>query len=107
MIFPEHGHPTPIYSKVIGRKTVPDESTDVYARKSMDFGSNSVLSKSPDFMDFGLPTANTRDKLKSVIVPTTTFGRLVDGSYWLPPRHDIEEVTTERVSEKKAYSDYI
>ena len=73
----------------------------------MDFGSKSVLSKSSDFMDFGLPTANTRDKLKSVIIPTTTFGRLVDGSYWLPPRYDIEEVTTERVSEKKSYSDYI
>ena len=75
--------------------------------KALTSGSNSVLFEVPNFMDFGMSPVNTPDKLKSVIVPTTTFGRLVDGSYWLPPRHDIEEVTTERVSEKKAYSDYI
>ena len=57
----KHGHPTPIFSKVIGRKTVPDESVDVYARKRMDFGSYSVAAKSPNFMDFGLSPANTLD----------------------------------------------
>ena len=77
---PEHGHPTPIFSKVIGRKTVHDKSADVYARKRMEFGSNSVVSESPNFMDFGLSPANTPDKLKYVIFPTTRFGILTKAS---------------------------
>ena len=67
----EHGHPTPIFSKVIGPKTVPDESADIYARKRVDFGSNSVVAKSPNFLDLDLSPANTMDKLMSVIGPTT------------------------------------
>ena len=94
---PEHGHPTPIFSKVIGRKIVPDESADVYARKSMDFGSNSILSESPNFMNFGLSPANTPDKLNSVLSPTTRVESLTNGSYWILPRHDIEIIMLERV----------
>ena len=42
---PKHGHPTTTVSKVIGRKTVANESTDVNSRCGMDFGHNSVVSK--------------------------------------------------------------
>ena len=58
-------------------------------------------------MDFGLSPANTSYKLKSVIIPTARFRRSTNGSNWRRPRHDIEEVTTERVSETKGYIDYI
>ena len=75
-----HGHPTPIFIKVIGPKTVPDESADVYVRKRMDFWSNSVVAESPNFMDFRLSPANTTDKLKSVIGPTTRVKILTNGS---------------------------
>ena len=47
-----HGHTTPIFRKIIGPKIVPDKSADVYARKRMDFASNSVVSESTKFMDF-------------------------------------------------------
>ena len=106
-ISPKHGHPTLIFSKLIGLKTVPNESADVYVRKSTDFGSNSVVSESQKFMDFGLLSSNTPDKLKSVIVPATRVGRLTNGSDWLQYRNDIEEVTVERVSDAKSYIDYI
>ena len=77
---PEYGHLMPIFRKVIGSKTVPDESADVYVHKRMYFGINSVLSESPNFMDFGLSPANTPDKLESVIIPTTIVVMLKNGS---------------------------
>ena len=58
-------------------------------------------------MDYGLSPANTPDNLKFVIVPTIRVGRLTNASYWFPPRHYIEEITAERVSEAKYYSNYI
>ena len=73
----------------------------------MDFGINSVVAESPNFMDFRLFPTNTTDKLKSVIYPPTRVEKLTNGSDWLASRHDIEEVTVERVSEEKLYSDYI
>ena len=73
----------------------------------MDFGSNFVVAKIPNLMNFGLSPANTPGKIKYVIVPTTRVGRLTNGSVWIRHRHDIEEFTAERVSEEKVYSDYI
>ena len=77
----------PIFSKVIGPKTVSGESTDVYVRQRMDFASNSVVVESPIFMDLGLSPANTTDKLKSVIGPTARVEGLADSSNWLASRH--------------------
>ena len=98
--FPEHGHPTPIFSKEIGRKTVSDKSADVNSLCGMNLGRNCVLSESLNFMDFGLSTANTPDKLKYIIVPTTRVRRLTNVSDWLRPMDDIEEVTAEILSKK-------
>ena len=81
------GHSMPIFSKVIGPKTVSGESTDVYVRQRMDFASNSVVVESPIFMDLGLSPANTTDKLKSVIGPTARVEALEDSSNWLASRH--------------------
>ena len=106
-ISPEHEHHTPIFSKLIDHKIVPDESADVYAHKSMEFGSNSVAAESPNFMNFGLSPANTPDKLKFITVPTIKVGRLMNVSNWIQPRHNIEEVKAERMSKAKAYNDYI
>ena len=73
----------------------------------MDFGSNSVIAKNPNFMYLGLLPANTTDKIKSVIGPTTRVERLKNGSDWLASSNSIEKVTAEIVSEAKASSDYI
>ena len=54
--FPKHGHLTPIFSKAIGRKIVPKESTDVYARKRMGFRINSVVSKTHGNYPFYIAT---------------------------------------------------
>ena len=73
----------------------------------MDFPSNSIVTKIPNFLDLRLSPANITDKLKLFIDPTTRVERLMNDSNWIASRHDIEEVTVERVSEAKLYSDYI
>ena len=55
----------------------------------------------------GLLTAHTADKLKYVIDPSTRAGGLTDNTDGLTSMHGIAEVTADRVSEAKAYSDYI
>ena len=55
----------------------------------------------------GLLTAHTANKLKSGISPATRVRGLTDISDGLASRHGIVKVTADRVSEAKAYSDYI
>ena len=79
--FPEkHRDPTPGWSKIIGSKVVTHESADVYVCIRMNFGSDTVLSKNTNFMNFGLSPVNTTDKLGSVIVPTTRVRMPTNGS---------------------------
>ena len=72
----------------------------------MDFGSDTVLSESPNFMDFGLSSVNTTDELGSVSAPTTRIVRTEYAFNWLPPYHDISEATADRVSGTKAKNHY-
>ena len=73
----------------------------------MNFASNPDLGESPKFVDLRLSTAHTADKLKSVIGSATRVGGLTNNTDGLTSRHRIAEVTADRVSEAKAYSDYI
>ena len=106
IITARHRDPNPGLSKVIGSKSVNNESANVYAHSWMNFGSDTVLSKSPNFMDFGLLSVNTTDELMSVFVPTTIIGRPMDGSNWLPPRRGISKATVDRVSRTEANNHY-
>ena len=69
--------------------------------------SNAVFGENPKFVDLGLSTAHTADKLKSVIGPATKVRGLTDDTDRLTSSHGISEVGADRVSEAKAYSDYI
>ena len=73
----------------------------------MDFPSNSIVTKIPNFLDLRLSPANIADKLKSIMGLATRFEGLTYRSDSLVSRHSIEEVNVRRVSEKKSYSDYI
>ena len=55
----------------------------------------------------GLLTADTADKLKSIIGPATRVRGLTDSSNGLTSSRGIAKVTADRVSEAKVYSDYI
>ena len=55
----------------------------------------------------GLLTAHTADNLKSVIGPATRAGGLTVNSNRLTSSHGIAIFSADRVSEVKAYSEYI
>ena len=72
----------------------------------MNFTSNPVFRETPKFVDSGLLPTHTVDKLKSIFSAATRAGGLTDNSDGIASRHRIAEVTVDRVSEAKAYSDY-
>ena len=100
-------HSTSSFSGVIGVETVSSEVSDINPRERMNFTSNSVFGETPKFVDLGLSPAHTTDKLKSVIGPTTRAKDWLDHSDRFASRHHIAEVTADRVSKAKTYSDYI
>ena len=102
----DHRDPTPSWRKIIGSEKITNESADVYAHGRMKFGSDTFLSESPNFVDFGLSSVNTTDKIGSVSIPTVRIGRPKDGSNWLPPGNNTSEATADRVSRTKAKNHY-
>ena len=58
-------------------------------------------------MDLGLSPAYTSDKIKSIFVAPTRVGGFTDNSDGLTSSHGIVKGIADRVSEAKAYSDYI
>ena len=103
----KNSDPTTFFSHVVGVKAVPEEVANVDASKMMNFASNPVLGEIPKFMNLRLSTAHTANKLKSIISPATRVQRLTNNSDRLASRHRIAEVTADRVSEAKVFSDYI
>ena len=69
--------------------------------------SNAVFGENPKFVDLGLSTAHTWDKLKYVIGPPTRVQEFKDNTDGHTSSHGISKVAADRVSEAKAYSDYI
>ena len=94
------------WSKVIGGKKFTNKSADVYARGEMNFGSDTVLSEIPNFMDFDLSSANTTDELGSIFVPNDIIGRPTNGFNCLQTGNDISKATADRVSRTKAKNYY-
>ena len=73
----------------------------------MNFGSNDVFTQNPNFINLGLASINTTDKLGSIRVPKTRSGRPKSISDWIWHGNDTEEATVDRVRETRANSDYI
>ena len=88
-------------------KQSPDEVADVNPCERVNFASNSIFGETPKFVDFGLSPSHTADRLKSIFIPANRVGELVDNSDGLTSSHGIPKVTANRVSEAKAYSNYI
>ena len=72
----------------------------------MNFGSETIISKNPNFINFRMSPVHITYKLGAVIVPTTRFGRPKNGSDWIQHGHDIEESTADMVSKTKAKNHY-
>ena len=72
----------------------------------MNLAHDTVLTKSPNFMNLGVSSVHTSDELVSVCIPTTRIRRPVDGYYWLPPCHLIGEIILDRVSGARPEQNY-
>ena len=105
-IYSNYRDPAPIFSKVIDRKFTDKSSADVISCCQMNFGSDTVLIESPNFVNLGLAYVHTSDELGYVVIPTTRIGTPMDGSKWLPTSHCIGEVTADRVSRTGSEQDY-
>ena len=64
-------HSTSYFSGVSGAETVSAEVSDVNPCERVNFPSNAVFGENLKFVDLGLSTAHTANKLKSVIGPAT------------------------------------
>ena len=102
-----NGHSTSYFSSVSGAETVSAEVADVNPCERVNFLSNSVFGENPKFVDLGLSAAHTANKLKSSVGPATRVPGLIDNTDRLTSSHGISKVAADRVSEAKAYSDYI
>ena len=73
----------------------------------MNFGRNAVFTPNLNFVNLGIASVNTKDKIGSVSVATTRVGRPNSRSEGIRPEHDIEDATADRVIKTRANSDYI
>ena len=88
-IYSKHRDPAPTLSKAISCKLSKGYIADVYLRCWMKLALDTVLTKSPNFMNPGLSSVHTSDELGSVFIPTTRIGIPTDGSNWLLTDHCI------------------
>ena len=69
-IYFKHRDPVLTRSKEIGSKFSNESISDVYLRCRMNLARDTVLTKSPNFMDLGLSSVHTTDELGSIFIPT-------------------------------------
>ena len=106
-LFDKNSGPRPSFSRVIGSELMGDPRVNVNLCIGMHFGSDFVIIPNPNSVNFGVASVNAKDKLESVSATTTRVGSSTIISKWRRQGHNIEEVTLERVSKGKLYSDYI
>ena len=72
----------------------------------MNFRSDTVLTKSPNFVNLELSSVHTPDELRSVFIPTTRIGTPTDGSNCLLTSHRIGEFIADIMSRTGSEQDY-
>ena len=72
----------------------------------MNLASDTVLRKSPKFMDLRLSSVYTMDEIGYVFAPTTIIGSATHGSNWLPHINRISEAKADRLSRTKSKHNY-
>ena len=65
----EDGDSTAIFIKVLGHKLYDSLSADIYSGFRVDFMSNAVGTKAPDFVHLGLPAVNSSDEFNTFGAP--------------------------------------
>ena len=78
---------TSLLIKLIVHKLSNGSIYDLYLRCRMNFSSNAVQTKAPQFVDLGLPAINTSNKLSVLGTTATRTIIRTDVYHWLVPDH--------------------
>ena len=100
------GDSTIIFSRVIGREPSHGSSTGIYSRCRMDFTSNVVRTKGPNFVHLELLDVKESDELNPFGTPATRVSRPTDESHWSDPGHIFGEVTEVGMSGTRSEQNY-
>ena len=95
-----------IFSKVIGCELSHGSSADFYLRYQMNFESNAVQTKAPQFMELGIPAVNTSNDFGIQVTPDTRTRSPMDGSHWSASDHIFGEATAVRISAARSEQKY-
>ena len=96
-IYSEHKDLVPIFSKVIGCKFTNKSSANVNSHCWTNIRTDAYLTKNPNFVNLGLVSIHTSEKLGSVLIPTTIIITQTGYPNWIPDSHSIVEVAADRV----------
>ena len=72
----------------------------------MDFASNVVQTKAPQFVDLGLPDVNTSDEFSILGTPATRIRSPTDRSHWSVMDHVFGEAKAVGMSAARSDRDY-
>ena len=86
------GYSTSIFIKAIGFKLPNSLSDHIYLRFRMNFTSNAVGTKAPNFVNLGILSVNPSDEFNTFVTPTTIIRRTTDGPHWSVIDHILEKL---------------
>ena len=73
----------------------------------MDFMSNAIRTKAPNFVNLWLPAVSISDEFNTFGTPNIRVRRSTDGTHWSVPDHIFGEVTAVGMSRTRSKLDYI
>ena len=94
----DDGDSESIFSKIIGSELFYSSSADLYLHCWVDLVSNTVKTKAPHLVGFGLPYVNVSDEANIFGNPTTRIRIPTDGPHWSAPGHFFGEATAVEMS---------
>ena len=99
------GDSTSIFSKLIGCELSHSSSANLYLICQMDFFSNTVRTKGPNFVDLGIPAVNESDEVNIFGTPATIIRRPMDGFRWYAPDHIFGKASAAGMSATRSEQD--
>ena len=97
---------TTVFRKVFGCRLSHGSSNDLYLRFWMNFSSNFVQTKAPQFVGLEIPDINTSNEFDILGTPTIRIRRPTDRSHWYALDTVFDRETAIRMSAARSYQDY-
>ena len=96
-----------IFSKVIGNELSHSSNADLYLRFWMDFASNTVGTKAPNFVDLEILDVTSLDEFNTFGTLATRIIRPTNGPHWYAPDHVFGKAIAFGMRATRSELDYI